>query len=129
MPETTAPSPPSTTVAQPGAGQPPFGSSPATGPTQNAGYQAQGLQGLSLVVKGLERLIPLLGAGSDAGQDALEALKKLSKHIPPGTVSPAAQQNEMEKQRMAFLQKQGMMQQAMQRPPQQAGAQPMPMAA
>lgn len=125
MPDASTAAPP---TPQPGTGQPPFGSSPATGPTQNAGYQAQGLQGLALVCKGLERLIPLLGASTEAGQDALDALKRLAKHIPPGSVSPAAQQTEMEKMRMAMLQKQGMMPQAGgAQPPGQPPPQPQPM--
>ena len=79
-----------------------------------------------MVVSILERLIPLLGAGTEPGQDALESLRKLAKHIPPGTVSPAAQQNQMQQMQMRQAQMRGMMQQPqqpMQQPP-AAGAAP-----
>lgn len=107
-------------------GQPPFGSSPLTQPTQNQGYQAQGIAGLHMVVELLSRLIPMLGASSDAGQDALESLRKLAKHIPPGTVSPASQNNNLQALALRQQQARGMMQppQAQQspQPPMQAAA-------
>lgn len=71
-------------------GQPPFGSSPATQPTQNRGHEAAGMQLLGVIVMGLEQAIPLLGAASEPGRDALKALSTLSKHVPPGAVTPAA---------------------------------------
>lgn len=40
--------------------------------------------------------VPLLGASSDPGKDLLKALQSLAKHIPPGSVSPAAEQNTMQ---------------------------------
>ena len=72
-------------------GQPQFGSSPVTGPTQNRGFQAAGLQKLGVALKILEETIPLLGAVSDPGKDVLQAVQRLSKHIQPGQVSPAAE--------------------------------------
>lgn len=122
MPDATTPAQPQPAAQAPsgaGAGQPPFGSSPATAPTQNQGYQAQGLAGLSMVVKGLEKLVPLIGATSPVGQDVLESIKRLAKHIPPGTVSPAAEQNQMQRMMLAQAQMQGMRPQI---PPQIQGA-------
>lgn len=78
-------------VASPEA--PPAGGSPATMPTANAGHQAAGIARLSIAVKVLEETVPLLGVGSDAGKDALKALNTLSKHVPPGSVSPGIEAN------------------------------------
>ncbi len=44
----------------------------------------------------MEDTVPLLGAATEPGRDLLKALTLLSKHIPAGTVSPAAQQNTMQ---------------------------------
>jgi len=76
--------------------QPPFGSSPATGPTPNHGFEAAGLQRLGVVIKQLEEVLPQLGAASEAGQAVVKALGLLTKHVPPGSVSPAAQKNSLE---------------------------------
>lgn len=75
---------------------PPFGSSPATGPVPNRGFEAAGLQQLGVVIKQLEGMIASLGAASPAGKDVLKALSILTKHVPPGSVSPAAQKNSLE---------------------------------
>lgn len=96
MPDQQPVTPPGITPASPAMGQPPSGSSPATGPTPNLGYQAVGMAKLALVVKQLESLLPAFGAGSEPGQDVLESIKRLSKHIPPGSVSPATEQSTMQ---------------------------------
>ena len=70
-----------------------MGVSPATGPTPNKGYEAAGLQQLGMIVKGLERLLPLLGSGSEAGTAALKALNSLAKFVPTGSVTPASEKN------------------------------------
>lgn len=75
---------------------PPFGSSAATQPTANRGYEMAGLQRLGVIVRGLEQLIPLLGSASESGRDVLKALNMLSKHVPPGSVSPAAEANQIQ---------------------------------
>lgn len=81
-------------VAGPAEGTPPpAGGSPATMPTANAGLQAAGIARLSIAVKVLEETVPLLGVGSEAGKDALKALNTLSKHVPPGSVSPGIEAN------------------------------------
>src|SRR5882724_5062607 len=76
--------------------QQPFGSTPATGSTPNKGFEAAGLQKLGVVVKQLESLLPEVGAGSDVGKAVLDALNKLVKFVPAGSVTPAAQKNSLE---------------------------------
>ena len=76
--------------------QAPFGASPATGPTPNKGFEAAAAQRLGLVVKQLEELIPMAGATSDIGKACLDALNKLVKHVPAGSVNPAQQKNQIE---------------------------------
>lgn len=78
-------------------GQPPVGSSPATGPVPNKGQEAAGLAKLGLVVRLLESLVPSLGAGTEPGKDVLKALTSLSKHVPPGAVSPGVEQTSLMK--------------------------------
>jgi hypothetical protein len=84
---------------------PPFGQSGASQPTPNRGYEAAGLQRLGLVVKQLQEVLPQVGAGSDAGQAVLKALTSLSKFVPPGSVTPAGERQQLE--RMAQAQQQG----------------------
>lgn len=74
----------------------PFGSSSATGPTPNQGYEAQALQQLGVAVKQLEKLVPLVGANSELGQTILKALPQLAKFSPPGAVTPAGERNVLE---------------------------------
>lgn len=103
---TTIPAAPKSPMAPPGAGAvtgtppgakaPPFGSSPATGPTQNRGYEAQALQELAVAVDQLGALMPKLGAASEAGQAVNDAIRKLAKFVPPGSVTPAAKANVMQ---------------------------------
>jgi hypothetical protein len=113
---------PPTAPAAPPTGQPPVGSSPATAPVPNKGLEAAGMAKLGLVVKQLETIVPLLGAGTEAGKDVLKALTSLSKHVPPGAVSPgveqSALQNMMMKQRQQMPQIAAMRQAiAAQKPP------------
>jgi hypothetical protein len=41
----------------------------------------------------MEQTLPLVGATSEPGQDLLKSMQMLGKHIQPGSVSPAAEQN------------------------------------
>ena len=112
--------------------QPPFGQAAAPQPTPNRGYEAAGLQRLGLVIQQLQEILPQVGAGSDAGQAVLKALISLSKFVPPGSVSPAAENQQI--QRMQQNQMQGNQQMqllAQQRAAQQGGqqGQPQPKAA
>ena len=77
-----------------------MGSSPATGPTPNKGFEAAGLQRLGLVIKQLEQLVPMAGTTSELGKDVLDALRKLSKHVPSGSVTPAAEKNMLQQTMM-----------------------------
>lgn len=126
--------PPSQPGAPAGAqpGQPPFGSSPATAPTQNRGMEAAGLQALGMALKVLEKSLSLLGATSEAGLDVMDAIKKLAKHVPTGAVGPAGEKNQL--QSMMIQQQQQGPQIAAMRAQQgagagQAGAAPPPQAA
>lgn len=110
--------------------QPPFGSSPATGPTQNAGYDAQAAQQLGFIVKQLEQLVAKAGATSEIGKVALDALNKLVKHVPQGAVSPASQRNMIEQMAMKNTEQNQNMQALQQRgmPPGGQGGAPSPQA-
>ena len=88
----------------PGGGQPPFGSSPATMPTQNLGFQAAGMARVQLIIKLMEQTVPLVGAASELGKALLTGLQGLAKHVQPGTVSPAQEQNSLESLRMRQMQ-------------------------
>lgn len=120
-------------AAVPGSPQPqqaPFGSTPATGPTPNRGYEAAGLQRLGSVVKQLEELIPMFGAASEPGKACLDALTKLVKLVPAGSVTPASQKNNIEQMAMRNVkdnqQMQALQQQRMQGGQQGAGGPPQP---
>ena len=106
--------------------QPPFGSSPATQPTPNRGHEAAGLQKLGLVIQSLTDILPLVGASSDVGQFVLDMLKKGSKFVPAGSVTPASQRNQLEQMAMKQGQnnQQMMALKAMQQGGQQPGQQP-----
>ena len=111
-----------TPSAAPGAAQPPMGVSPATGPTSNKGFEAAGLQQLGMVVKQLEKLIPLLGSSGEAGQAALKALNALAKFVPAGSVTPAAERNSAEQMMIRATQNNAQLQAL--RPQGQGGAPP-----
>lgn len=80
--------------------QPPFGSSPATGPTPNRGYEAAALQRVGALVKQATALLQLADPTTDLGKDLLKAINILAKHLQPGAVSPAAEQNNIQQQAM-----------------------------
>ncbi len=88
-----------------------MGSSPATGPTPNKGFEAAGLQRLGLVIKQLEQLVPLLGVSSDPGKAVLDALKTLSKYVPSGAVTPGAERTNIDRMGMQNAQNNTAMQQ------------------
>ena len=85
-------------------GQPPTGSSPATSPVPNKGLEAAGMAKLGLVIRQLETIVPLLGAGTEAGRDVLKALTSLSKHVPPGAVSPGVEKSAMDQMQLKMKQ-------------------------
>jgi hypothetical protein len=101
---------------------PPNGSTPATGPTQNKGYEAAGLQRLGSVIKMMTDILPLVGATTDAGKELMKAMTGLSKYVPAGSVSPAADRNNIEQAAMRNTQNNQQMQAVQQM--RQGGAQP-----
>ena len=106
--------------------QAPFGQTPAVGPTPNRGHEAAGLQKLGVALQNLQDALPLLGANSEPGQALLDMIKKLAKFVPPGSMTPAANRNQLEATAMKQGQNNQQMQQlkAMQAQKMQGGGQP-----
>ena len=75
------------------------------------------------MVKQLEKLVPMLGASSEPGKAVLDALNKLVKYVPNGSVTPAAQKNSIEAQQRAMAQNNQQMQALRQRLMQQGSGQ------
>lgn len=105
---------------------PPFGQAAATQPTPNRGYEAAGLQRLGLVVQQLQEILPQVGAGSDVGQVILDSLKKLAKFVPPGSVTPAGQRQQIQNMMQKQAETNQQMQLLRQPPGGQMPAQPQP---
>ena len=97
-------------AAGPQQQQAPFGASPATGPTPNKGFEAAAAQRLGLVIKQLEELVSMAGATSEVGQAALKMLNIGVKLVPAGSVTPAAQKNQIESMAMKNAQQNQQMQ-------------------
>lgn len=117
------------TPKPPENGEPPMGSSPATMPTENAGMEMKGQQGIALIVDAATQLLPMVGAATDIGQLLLDFVKKASKLVPPGSVSPAGKQNqldEMQRNNAQNSQRMAMIRQSQQAP---GGGQQQPPAA
>jgi len=91
-----------------------------------------GVKMMGMALLALERAVPLLGASSDEGRDALQALTRLSKHVPPGTVTPTDVKNVLQQlmtQQQQFGQQMSAMRQQQAAPAQTApgaGAPPQP---
>lgn len=86
-----------------------------------------GLQGLATAQKILESLIPRFGSGSEIGSDVIKVLKIINKHVAPGNVGAAGQQNELQNQMRRMQQGQAQiaqMRQQMARPAGAAGGPP-----
>ena len=79
------------------------------------------MQKLGVIIQQLQDVLPLVGAGSDIGQAVLDALKKFTKLVPSGSVTPASQRNQLEQ--MAMKQGQNNQQMQMLKQQQQQGAQ------
>jgi hypothetical protein len=86
--------------------------------------ESAGLSMLSVIVRLLEKVLPMLGVSSEPGKDVLKALNSLARHVPAGSVSPGVQQSTMEQ--LAAQQKQMAPQISALRamPGQQSGQQP-----
>jgi hypothetical protein len=68
------------------------------------------MQELGVIVKQMEKILPQLGATSEAGQAVLKALNALVKFVPQGSVTPAAQKNSIESQQRNMAQNNQQMQ-------------------
>jgi len=68
------------------------------------------MQKLGVALQNLQDALPLLGANSEPGQALLDMIKKLAKFVPPGSMTPAANRNQLE----ATAMKQGQNNQQMQ---------------
>jgi hypothetical protein len=88
------------------------------------------MQKLGLVVKQLTDLLPMLGAASEPGKDVLKAIQMLAKHVPPGAVTPAGEQQQLQNMQLKNAQNNQQMQMLRQQMGQGGGASPgMPRAA
>lgn len=115
---------------QPPGKQAPFGNSGATQPTPNAGLEAAALQRVGVVIKQVQDIMQLVGAGSEPGKDLLKALNILVKMVPAGNVSNASERNMLEQSLMRNTQngqQQQMLKQSQAAPKPPAG-QPAPQA-
>lgn len=113
-------------AAPAGAGAPPqMGSSPATGPTQNAGHAAKGRNFIAVALKVLEGAVAMVGSNTEEGKDVLKAITLLGKHT-TGQVTPQAEKNSLEglmmKRQQQAPQMAAMQQQSAPPPPPQAAA-------
>lgn len=76
--------------------EPPFGQSSATQPTPNRGNEAGALQKLAMAVKLLGDAFSQAGATSELGQGIMKHLSGLAKLVPPGTSTPASENNTLQ---------------------------------
>lgn len=68
----------------------------------------------------------MFGAASEHGQNVLKALNILVKMVPAGSLTPAAQKNNIEQMAMRNVRDQAQLQQLQQQRMQQGGAQQQP---
>lgn len=87
-------------AAAPAPKEAPFGNSSATQPTVNAGYEAAALQKVGVMVKQVQDVMQMVGAGSEIGKDLLKVLNILVKMAPAGNVSNASERNMLEQSLM-----------------------------
>jgi hypothetical protein len=79
---------------------------------------------MGVVIKQLTDVLQMVGAGSDLGKDVLKAMSILTKHVPSGSVTPADERNQLERQMMQNTQntqQSAQLKQQMAQPQQQAG--------
>ena len=101
-----------------------MGSSPATSPTPNDGAEAQGTQYAALILDAAAEALPKVGAASELGQILLDFIKKASKLVQPGSVSPAGKANqldEMQRKNVQNSQQMSSIRQSQAQPQQQPG--------
>lgn len=89
----------------------PMGTSPATSPSPNAGFEAAARQRLQIAIGIIAEVVQMAGVGSDIGQIGLDFIKKAGKLIPPGSVSPQAEMNALQARQTQAQQQSAMIQQ------------------
>lgn len=94
-----------------------MGSTSATGPTPNKGYEAAAMQRVGVLVKQMTEILPMVGATSDIGQALMKSISALAKHVPPGSTNNAAEKNAIEKMAIQNQQNGQMQQQLKAQPP------------
>jgi len=77
-------------------GQPPVGSSPVSQPTPDLGNQAGAMGLVTVVLKVLERALPMAGSSTPLGKAVMKAIADLGKHTPQGGGSPGVEQNALQ---------------------------------
>ena len=85
---------------QPQQGGQASGPGGATAPIANRGIEAAALAKLAVYAQGMQTVLAVLPAGSDAAQDVRDALNKIAKHVPPGGVSQGVQMSEAQRNLM-----------------------------
>jgi len=78
-------------------------------------------QKLGLVLNLLVMMVPQVGVNSPLGKDLIDTIQKLGKHVPPGSVSPASQNNDIQNLQMRNAQQNQQMQAMRQRQMQGGG--------
>ena len=81
------------------------------------------MQRVGVLVKQMTEILPQVGATSEMGQTLMKCMTMLSKHVPPGSTSNAAEKNSIEKMAIQNQQNSGMVQQ-MKQPGQQGASAP-----
>ena len=76
------------------------GLGPASMPVPNRGLEAAAMARLAVHVQALQTLLAVLPAGSDIARDVREAVNKVAKHVPPGSVSQGVQMTEAQRSLM-----------------------------
>ena len=112
--------------AMPPPGGQATGPNPASTPVPNRGLEAAAMARLAVYVQGMSTMLAVLPAGSEIARDVREAINKVAKHVPPGSVSEGVKMTEA--QRNLMQQRQNMPQIAAMRAAQAGGgaAQPSP---
>jgi hypothetical protein len=76
------------------------GATPATMPVPNRGIEAAAMARLGVHVQGMQMVLAMLPAGSDAASAIRDALNKVAKFVPPGGMSQGVQITEQQRQLM-----------------------------
>ena len=88
-----------------------MGVSPVTGPTPNRGMEAAAFQKIGTAVNQLTEALKMVGATSEIGQAIMKGMTTLAKVIPPGSVNPQSEDNNLQQAGMRNAQNRMMNQQ------------------